>query len=164
MSAAETIETLRAENTSLKSAIEDANLYARLVSAVLSFELAKDMVTGALWILSPESLTGRIARLSTYPEVLAGLWVCLAFLVLPYFLMQVFAIGQRYSIVITRLACRSILAGGVIWCYLGYLSKNLDYAYVTEIFIVTGLSCIAMAAVMANTLNSAQRRAQAGTV
>ena len=57
-------------------------------------------------------------------------------------------------------ACRAILASGVIWAYLGYLSKNLDYAFVTEIFVVNGLTCIAMAAVMANGLNNAQRRAR----
>ena len=138
----------------------DARFDARLLGAVLAFELAKDMCTGSLWILSPESITGRIARLSTYPEALAAVWACLALLVVPYFLLQVFSIGQRYATLITRLACRAILAGGVIWCYLAYLSKNLDYTFVTEIFIVTGLSCIGMAAALANSLNNAQRRAQ----
>ena len=137
-----------------------ARIDARLLGAVLAFELAKDMVAGALWILSPESVTGRIARLSTYPEAIAGVWIFLAVLVIPYFLLQAFSIGERYSRVITRLACRSILAGGVIWCYLAFLSKHLDYAYVTEIFIIAGLSCIATAAALANSLNNAQRRAQ----
>lgn len=148
----------------MNAALPDVKMQARLLGAVLSFELAKDMCTGSLWILSPESLTGRIARLSTYPELLAVVWFCLAMLVVPYFLLQVFSLGQRYVTAITRLACRAILAGGVIWCYLAYLSKNLDYAYVTEIFIVTGLSCIAMSAVLAVGLNSAQRRAQEAAV
>lgn len=138
----------------------DQKLQSRLLGAVLAFELSKDLVTGALWIMSPESVTGRVARLSTYPEALAAVWVCLALLVMPYFLMQAFSIGHRFATTITRLACRAILAGGVIWFYLAYLSKNLDYAYVTGIFIVTGLVCVAMSAALANGLNSEQRRAQ----
>ena len=138
--------------------LKDVRLEWRLISAVLAFELSKDMVTGAMWIMSPESVTGRIARLSTYPDALALVWFGLACLVVPYLALQVFSIGTSFAITITRLACRAILASGVIWAYLGYLSKNLDYAFVTEIFVVNGLTCIAMAAVMANGLNSAQRR------
>ena len=137
-----------------------ARLDARLLGAVLSFELAKDMVAGALWILSPQSVTGRIAALSTYPEGIAALWAFLALLVIPYFLLQAFSIGERYAATTTRIACRAILAGGVIWCYLAFLSRSLDYAYVTEIFIIAGLSCIATSAALANSLNNAQRRAQ----
>lgn len=148
----------------MRSALPDTQLQARLLGAVLSFELAKDMFTGGLWILSTESITGRVARLSAYPEALAGAWFCMAVLVVPYFLMQVFCIGERYAATFTRLACRAILASGVIWCYLAYLSKNLDYAYVTEIFIIAGLVCVAMSLVLAISLNSARRRAQEDAV
>ena len=134
------------------------------MGAVLAFELSKDMFTGGMWVMTAESLTWRIAHLSTFPVVLAAIWILLALLVVPYFLLQVFALGTRYSTAITRLACRAILGSGVIWCYLGYLSKNLDYDYVTAIFIFNGLTCIAMAAVMANSINSAQKRAKEGAV
>ena len=137
----------------------DTTLESRLLGAVLAFELAKSMFTGGLWVLSVQSVTGRIAQLSTYPRVLAGVWICLGLLVVPYLLLQAFCIGKRYSATITRIACRAILASGVIWCYLAYLSKNLDYEYVTEIFILNGLVCVFTAAILANSLNNAQRRA-----
>ena len=151
--------TERRNNAESQAAVA-VGIDARLFGAVLAFELAKDMFAGSLWILSPHSITGRIAALSTYPEAIAVVWFCLAVLVVPYFLLQAFSIGQRHAKIITRTACRAILAGGVIWCYLAYLSRNLDYAFVTEIFVIAGLACIAMAAALANSLNNAQRRAQ----
>lgn len=154
------IELLQQEIKAAQHELKDVRIEWRLISAVLAFELAKDMSTGSMWIMSTQSVTGRIAQLSTYPTAIAVLWTLLAIAVVPYLLLQVFSVGMRFATSTTRLACRAILASGVIWCYLGYLSKNLDYTYVTEIFIVNGLTCIAMAAVMANGLNSAQRRAK----
>lgn len=140
----------------------DSRLEARLLGAVLAFDLSKDMLTGGLWVLSDQSITGKVAQLSSYPTALAAVWGLLSLLALPYVFLQVFGLLQRYSEAITRTACRAVLASGVIWAYLGYLSKNLDYTYVTEIFIVNSLTCVAMSAVLANSLNNAQKRKQEG--
>lgn len=144
----------------MKITLPDIKLQERLLGAVLSFGLCQDMITGGLWIFSPTSVTGRIARLSIYPEAIAWTWFGLAFLTMPYFLLQMFCIGENYAAVSKRLACRAILASGVIWCYLAFLSKGLDYAFVTSIFIFTGLSCIAMSLVLALGLNQAQGQAR----
>lgn len=147
----------------MKAEFTDAKLTLRLISAVFAFGLAKDMFTGGLWIFSVQSVTGRIARVSTYPDAMAVIWVLLSVLVVPYVLMQTFGFGEKYSAAITRLSCRSILASGVIWAYLGFLSRNLDYQYVTSIFVINSLTCIAMSALMANGLNNAQKRAMEST-
>lgn len=138
--------------TRLKNSLTDA----RLFGAVLSFCLAERMVEGSFWILSEQSLTGKVARLATYPSFMAVAWLCLAFFVMPYLLFQIFGVFKQHEKMIKKIACRSILAGGVIWFYLAYLSRNLDYAYVTEIFLISGLTCVVMSFILANSLNNEQ--------
>lgn len=135
----------------------------RLMGALLACALGGDMLIGGLWVLSAQSLTGRIAQLSTFPTALAVVWMTLSLLVVPYLLLQVFNCFLQYRATVTRLACRAVLAGGVIWIYLAFLSKNLDYEYVTAIFIANGLLNVGMAAILANSLNTAQKDAQRGT-
>lgn len=142
----------------MKAALEAAALSSRLLGAVLAFELGKDMITSGLWMLQPESMMGRIARLSSAPETFAYVWMTLALLVVPYLVLQATGYGQAHRERITRLACWAILTSGVFWVYLGYISKNLDYDYITEIFLFHGATCIAMAAILANGLNTVQRQ------
>lgn len=144
----------------MKAALANASLASRLLGAVLAFELGKDMITCGLWMLQDTSMMGRIARLSSHPEVFAWAWMALAVPVVPYLVIQATGYGQAYRARITRLACWAILTSGVFWFYLGYISKNLDYAYITEIFLFHGATCIAMAAILANALNTAQRQRQ----
>ena len=139
------------------TALANAHLGSRLLGAVLAFELAKDMITSGLWMLQSDSMIGRIARLSSSPVTFAYLWMLLAVLVVPYLVLQVTGYGRTHKTQITRLACWAILCSGVFWIYLGYISKNLDYDYITEIFLFHGATCVAMAAILANGLNSAQR-------
>jgi len=139
---------------------KDTRIEARLMGAVLAFELAKGMLCGGFWVMSPVSITGKVALLSTYPAVVGVVWIALSTLVLPYLTMQLFGIGQRYRAKLSRLACRAILASGVIWCYLAYLSKNLDYDFVTVIFLFNGMTCICTSAVLAIGLNRSQRIAE----
>lgn len=135
-------------------------LDARLFGALVAFMLGERMFTGGLWVMTPESVTGRIASLSTYPIVVACIWMTLSLCVLPYLICQIFNCWQAQRKKLTRYACWATMAGGTIWAYLGYLSKNLDYSYVTGIFLTNTLSCFAMAAVLANGLNTEQRRAE----
>lgn len=146
----------------MKAALVNATLSSRLLAAVLAFELGKDMITTGLWMLQPESMTNRIARLSSAPELFAYLWMILALLVVPYFVLQVSGYGQELHGRITRLACWAILTSGVFWVYMGYISKNLDYGYITEIFLANGFTCLAMAATLAGGLNALLRQRQEG--
>lgn len=139
---------------------EDTSLSARMLGAVLAFELAKDMVASGMWMLNPESVMERVARMSSSLEVFAYMWMALAILVLPYLFIQVTRYCREYEHTANRLACWAILGSGVCWAYLGYLSKNLDYGYMTEIFILHSITCLAMAAILGNGLNTAQRKRQ----
>lgn len=136
----------------------DTKLEYRFIGAALALELGKNMATGGFWILETSSITGKVALMSTYPAMLAMIWISLAALVVPFILLQVFGIGFAYARAIKGTACRAMLLGGVIWCYLGYLSKNLDFAYVTEIFMLNGTTCVVMSAVIAFGLNNDLRR------
>jgi len=133
----------------------------RLLCAVLAYELSKSMATGGLWILSSQSITGRIAALSTYPNVLAIVWIALSLLVLPFFFAKLLNAESRYSRLIAWFGRRAILCGGVIWFFLAFLSKNLDYEFVTMIFIANGATCFAVSLVLARGINNAQRRREA---
>ena len=140
----------------MKNAFEDARLQCRLLGAVLAFELCKDMFTYGLWAMVETSITNKVAQTS-YPTVIAAIWIILSVLTIPYFLMQAFAIWEKHRSRLTRLACHSILASGVLLIYMGYLSKDLDFIYVTNLFLVSGAVCVGMAGVLANGLNSALR-------
>jgi len=137
----------------------DVHLERRMLGATLAFEVAKSMICGGLWVMSPMSVMGRIAQLSTYPEIMGVLWAFIGTLVLPYLLMQLFNVADQHRAKFTKLACRAILASGVIWFYLGYLSKGLDYQYVTVIFILSGMTCIATATILAKSTRNVNRRA-----
>ena len=127
---------------------------ARLMGALVAFLLAARMFTGALWILTPESVTGKIAALSMYPTAMAYLWMALSVCVVPFMISQVFNCWHQYVGPITYITIRVIIAGGCMWGYLAFQTRNLDYKYVTEIFILDTLTCIAMAAVLANSRNN----------
>ena len=130
----------------------------RLFGALLALTLASNMVIDALWILSQETIISKVARLSTYPQALSLLWMVSAALILPYFLLQACGCFAGYHRTVVRLACRAIMFGGVVYAYLGFLSRNLDYAYVTESFIIMSLLSMSTSAALAHGLNAAQIR------
>ena len=130
----------------------------RLFGALLALTLASNMVIDALWILSQETIISKVARLSTYPQALSIYWFVAAALVIPYFLLQAFGVFEKYHRCVVRLACRSIMAGAVLYAYLGFLARNLDYNYVTESFILMSALNMGMAAALAHGLNAAQIR------
>jgi len=129
----------------------------RLVGAVLAFELSKSMVTTGMWIFQPGSMIGKIASLSSSPEIFAYLWMSLALLVLPYMAMQVVGRAHPQQRNVTRLACWAILTSGVFWVYLAFLSRGLDFGSITEIFLFNGSTCVATAALLAYSLNTHNR-------
>lgn len=130
----------------------------RLFGALLALTLASKMVIDALWILSQETVISKVARLSIYPEALSVWWLMAAALILPYFLMQAVGVFGNHHRPIVRLACRAVMASGVLYAYLGFLSRNLDYNYVTESFVLMSVLNMSMAAALAHGLNAAQIR------
>ena len=130
----------------------------RLFGSLLALTLASNMVIDALWMLSQETIISKVARLSSYPQALSLLWVVTAALILPYFFLQTCGCFARHHRTVVRLACRAVMFGGVVYAYLGFLSRNLDFEYVTESFIVMSLLNMGMSAALAHGLNAAQIR------
>lgn len=136
---------------------KDSQIEVRLFGALLALTLASNMVIDALWILSQETIISKVARLSSYPQALSIYWFAAAAFVAPYFLMMALGIFGKHHGLIVRMACRAVMAGGMLYAYLGFLSRNLDYRYVMESFIVMSLLNIGMAAALAYGLNAAQK-------
>ena len=135
---------------------------SRVLSALLCVVMMRSMVDPALLILGEErSMIGVISRLAAYPHLLAYTWLSLAVLVVPYVLIQVFRPDVKCRDRIVRMASFAASAGGVLWFFLAYLSRNLDYPTAVWICSGNGLSGIGLGAVLAYTLNNTQiRRAQ----
>ena len=126
----------------------------RLLGAVLAFELAKGMFTTGLWMLQPSTMTSKVAQLSSSYEIFAYIWMALALFVLPYLVIQVSGKFDEYKRKATRLACWAILTSGVFWVYLAFLSRSLDFRYITEILLLHSTTCVVTAALLAYTLNT----------
>ena len=135
----------------------------RLLGAVLSFELAKNMVTTGLWMLQPTSLISKIAHLSSSSEVFAVLWMTLALAVLPYMVLQIVGKPHKHQRNIARAACCATLTSGFFWVYLAYLGKGLDYGNIVTTFLFDAGTCVVTAALLAHGLNL-QRRPIKGSI
>ena len=133
----------------------------RVMSVLLALDIARDFVTPALWIVGETtSVISTTARLASFPELLAFAWLLAALMVAPYILMQLFAPDCRWRRKIIKIGCNGVCLGGVMWVYLAYLSKNLDYGIATSTFIGNGISSVALGAVLAWGLNKEQINTQ----
>lgn len=158
------VAAMQAELDHTRKALNDALVDGRLLSVLLSASLIFNMIDPALLILNEEgSLVALVARMTHRPALVAGLFIVMAGLAAPYVLMQVFNPTVRYRRRVVRLACLALCLGGVVWVLLGYLSRNLDYATITGIFLRNGVGNIALAAVLANSINNEQKRARKAT-
>lgn len=142
----------------MEKALGDQKTESRMLGALLSLDLIANMLIAGLRILNGRTLMSSIAHLSSYPVALAYVWMGLGLLVLPYFIMQTFGVWFERRRQITRLACRALLAGGVLWAFFAYLSRNIDSQYATGIFIGCSLISTAMSALLASSINTAQIR------
>lgn len=145
----------------MRNELESSRLAVRLLSILLALDIAKNFVTPALWILGENSsVISTTARLSSNPEALALVWLAASLMVCPYVLVQLLAPKCALKRLATKWACRGVCLGGVVWVYLAYLSKNLDYEIATGLFIFNGLSSVALGAVLAFGLNNEQLQAE----
>lgn len=152
--AAPTLLNFKAWDHRMERVLTDQTLEARLLGALLAADLGKGMLSAGLWIHTNDSMIARVVRLSAYPEIVATVWMLLAALVLPYFLMQVFGWGMGLKRSITRLACRAILASGVLWGFLAFLSRNIDTPNLTLSFVLNSFACVLMSGILAISINA----------
>lgn len=134
--------------------MSNARRTIRLLSVLLALTMTKNMISPALWILGERrSVISAIASLSSSAQVLAWLWLTAAALMLPYLLAQLANHASRRA---TRLACLALSASGVLWMYIAFLARNLDYQYIGSLLVFDGLMCIALSALLANSINDEQ--------
>ena len=137
-----------------------SQLGVRMLSVLLALDIAKNFVSPAMWILGESrSVVGIVARLATWPDMLAVTWIAAAVLVAPYIAMQTFFPRVRYQRAITRMACNGVCLGGIVWMYMAYISRNLDYGIATWLFVLNSVASVALGGVLAFGLNSEQKAA-----
>ena len=142
----------------MEHALGDQTMESHLLGALLALDLMKGMLTAGTWIFNEHTMMAKVASMSRYPDAMAYLWMVLAVGVMPYFVMQAFGVWSNWRRKITRLACHAVLVSGVLWMFLAYLSKNIDSDHITGIFILHSITCIAMSAILASSINTAQGR------
>lgn len=141
----------------MTSNIDRLQTMARFFSIVAAFEILMDFLSPALWILTtPQSVIAKVAGLSMSPEILGCLWLLASLFVLPFVLMQLFFPGYQYRRLVVKLCNCGIITGALIWFFMAFLARNLDYEFIIFNFIINGLGGIAMAALLANGLNNDQ--------
>lgn len=130
---------------------------ARFFSILAAFEILMDFISPALWILTtPQSITAKIANLSMSAYMLGGLWLLAAGLVIPFVIMQMFNPNYEHRREIVKLCNYGNVSGALIWFFMAFLARNLDYDFVVVNFILNGLGGLAMAGLLANGLNNDQ--------
>jgi len=134
-----------------------SQLSGRLMSALLAIDLAKNFISPAMWIYGESrSVIGTVARLATWPDGLALIFCVSAAVVVPYIIVQLFNPNSPSRNMWAQWACRGLIMGGVLWIYMSYLSRNLDYAVVTSLFSFNGAMSLVMAGILGYSINQDQ--------
>ena len=129
----------------------------RSLSVLISFSIVADFLSPALWILNePTSVISRVASLATSEVFIAACWFTASSLVIPFVVMQVFFPDCIHRRRIIKSATHGLILGAVVWVFMAFLSRNLDYEFAVWNFLFNGLLALAMAALMANGLNNDQ--------
>lgn len=127
------------------------------MSSLLALDLAKNFVSPAMWILGEtSSIVSTVAATATYPWTLAALFFTAASMAVPYIVMQLVLPGCHLRTRFTQWACKGMSLGGVIWFFMAYLSRNLDYDVATSVFLLNGVFSISMAGILGYGINLEQ--------
>ena len=130
---------------------------ARCFSAVAAFQVLMTFISPALWILTtPQSIMARVANLAYSSELLGACWLAAAVLVLPFVVMQVGWPDYEHHRIVTKICNYGNITGGLIWFFMAFIARNLDYDYIILNFLFNGIGSIALAALLADGLNDTQ--------
>ncbi len=134
---------------------QNAARLIRLLAVVLAFDMIQNMVSPAVWILGASgSIVATVSRLATYPDALAWAWLIAALLIVPFMATQLVGRSCRRC---TRFAVLGLCVGGVLWMYLAYLGRDLDYPALPFLFGFNCVVSVAMGAVLAISINDHQK-------
>lgn len=141
----------------MTSNIDRLQAMARCFSIVAAFEILMDFISPAIWILTtPQSITAKVANMSFSATSMGIIWLCAGVLVVPFVLMQLFNPNYEHRREIIKLCNYGNITGALIWFFMAFLSRNLDYQYIIFNFVLNGFGALVMAAMLANSLNNDQ--------
>ena len=130
---------------------------ARCFSIVATFEILMDFISPALWILTtPQSIIAKVASMSTSANIIGGMWLMASVLVIPFVLMQLIDPDYENRRGVIKLCNYGISAGAMLWFFMAFLARNLDYEYIILNFCFNGVGALVMAGMLANSLNNDQ--------
>lgn len=129
----------------------------RAFSIIAATEILMDFISPAMWVLTtPESLTSKVAYLSTSGTALGVLWLLAGALVVPFVVMQFVDPDYEHRTAIIRICNAGNIIGALIWFFMAFLSRNLDYPFIVFNFVFNGVGALVMAALLANSINNDQ--------
>ena len=141
----------------MTSNIDRLQAMARCFSIVAACEILMDFISPAMWIMTtPQSIMAKVANTATSGTALGVVWLVAAALVMPFVLMQFINPNYEHRRAIIKLCNAGNIAGALIWFFMAFLARNLDYEFIIFNFILNGLGAIVMAALLANSLNNDQ--------
>ncbi len=134
---------------------QNSSRMIRLLAIVLAFDMIQNMVSPAVWILGASgSIVSTVSRLATWPDAVAWAYVAAAALIIPFMATQLAGRSCRRC---TRFACLGLCVGGVLWMYLAWLGRDLDYPALPWLFGFNCVVSIAMGGVLAISINDHQK-------
>ena len=129
----------------------------RALSILASFQIMMQFISPALWILTtPQSIVAKVAQGAYSAQVIGFSWLIASIFVIPYVIMQIFDHHHEHRRIIIKVCNIGNIAGALIWFFMAFMARNLEYGYVVFNFLLNGMGSLVMATLLANGLNNDQ--------
>ena len=131
----------------------------RFLSVALGLAMAWNISNPGIWILNyPNATITKVASLSSSATVLGYMWLFLGSCLVPYILCNILGVTRKVTLEpCTRLACLATAGGAIMWGYLGWLSRDLDYQTLAYLFGSNAFLDLLVSLVLAVSINEHQK-------
>ena len=131
----------------------------RYVSVVLGLAMAWNITNPGVWILFyPNAVITKVASLSSSASVFGYMWVFLGSCLIPYILCNILGVTRKAALEpCTRLACLATAGGAILWGFLAWLSRDLDYGTLVYLFGTNAALDLLVSLVLAVSVNEHQK-------
>ncbi len=131
----------------------------RFVSVLLALSMIFNMVEPALLIFqAPNTAVARIASMTQHPDWVAVFFLQAAVLLVPHVWVHAFRPTSHARRWATKLACFALCVSSALWLLLAYLSRNVDIAVITVLFLRNSGGAVIFALALGISLNNEQLR------
>ena len=130
---------------------------ARCFSSIAAFQVLMTFISPAMWILtSPQSILAVVSHLAFSGLILGWCWLLSASLIVPFIVMQIACPTYKYRRAVTKMCNYGSLFGGLIWFFMAFIARTLDYEFIVVNFIINGIGAFVLATLLADGLNDDQ--------